>query len=203
MANYIVRECTTETTHIVSASTLNFDDIIVFTPNGTEDQICGVVISSTEDSHTALYVSTEDSCCSCLTGTGLASLTFEFCDTNEQIDIDTEMFCNVYGGLPLQGQTFKFFNLNTEEVKCATFRGANDPGGLTVWEPDEGPYTSCFECDVDTPRSANTENFICIPDCEFTGSTAVVPPHPVWTDGYGTAVTQLNMITIGGNGLNG
>jgi len=28
-------------------------------------------------------------------------------------------------------------------------------------------------------------------------------PHPVWTDGYGTQVTQLNMITLGGpNGLN-
>jgi len=53
------------------------------------------------------------------------------------------------------------------------------------------------------PRSANTEVFICIPDCYFTGSTAVTPPHPVWTDGYGTPVTQLNMITIGGNGLNG
>jgi DNA-binding beta-propeller fold protein YncE len=53
------------------------------------------------------------------------------------------------------------------------------------------------------PRSANTEVFICIPDCYFTGSTAVTPPHPVWTDGYGTPVTQLNMVTIGGNGLNG
>jgi hypothetical protein len=51
--------------------------------------------------------------------------------------------------------------------------------------------------------SANTEVFICIPDCEFTGSTAVVPPHPIWTDVYGNSVTQLNMITIGGNGLNG
>jgi hypothetical protein len=56
----------------------------------------------------------------------------------------------------------------------------------------------------DLPRSANTENFICIPDCEFTGSTAVAPPHPIWTDGYGRAVTQLNMVVLGGpNGLNG
>ena len=52
--------------------------------------------------------------------------------------------------------------------------------------------------------SANTETFICVPDCEFTGSTAVSPPHPVWTDGYGTPATQLNMVLIGsGNGLNG
>jgi len=68
-------------------------------------------------------------------------------------------------------------------------------------------YFNCIECNIDNirpPRSANTENFICVPDCEFTGSTAVTPPHPVWTDGYGTEVTQLNMITLGGiNGLNG
>jgi hypothetical protein len=52
--------------------------------------------------------------------------------------------------------------------------------------------------------SANTEVFICVPDCEFTGSTAVVPPHPVYINGAGDSVTQLNMILIGsGNGLNG
>jgi hypothetical protein len=52
--------------------------------------------------------------------------------------------------------------------------------------------------------SANTETFICVPDCEFTGSTAVVPPHPIWTNGAGDSVTQLNMVLIGsGNGLNG
>jgi len=63
---------------------------------------------------------------------------------------------------------------------------------------------NCFFCEsFIPPRSANTETHICIPDCDFTGSTAVTPPHPVWTDGYGIAVTQLNMVTIGGNGLNG
>lgn len=51
--------------------------------------------------------------------------------------------------------------------------------------------------------SANTEVFVCVPDCTFSASTAVVPPHPIWTDAYGNPVTQLNMITIGGNGLNG
>ena len=67
-------------------------------------------------------------------------------------------------------------------------------------------FAYCEFCtpEPDQPRSANTENFICIPDCEFTGSTAVAPPHPVWTDGYGREVTQLNMVVLGGpNGLNG
>ena len=54
-----------------------------------------------------------------------------------------------------------------------------------------------------TGYSANTEVIVCITDCNFTGSTQVIPPHPIWTDGYGNEVTQLNMITIGGNGLNG
>ena len=31
----------------------------------------------------------------------------------------------------------------------------------------------------------------------------ITPPNPVWTDGFGTDVTQLNMIVLGGpRGLN-
>jgi hypothetical protein len=67
--------------------------------------------------------------------------------------------------------------------------------------------TFCESSDVNPPRSANTESFVCVIccDCGATGSTItqVSPPHPVWSDGYGTPVTQLNMITLGGiNGLN-
>ena len=49
-----------------------------------------------------------------------------------------------------------------------------------------------------------TECVICC-DCGSTGSTVtqVSPPHPIWTDGYGTQVTQLNMVSLGGMfGLN-
>ena len=58
----------------------------------------------------------------------------------------------------------------------------------------------------DQPRSAGTESTICV-ICNdvISGETAtsVNPPHPVWTDSRGTAVTQLNAITLGGmNGLN-
>ena len=57
-------------------------------------------------------------------------------------------------------------------------------------------------------RSANTENFVCVTCCPCDGSSgstfSITPPHPVWTDEYGTPVTQMNMIVIGGiNGLNG
>jgi hypothetical protein len=70
-------------------------------------------------------------------------------------------------------------------------------------------YYNCIQCTFDNtrfPRSANTETLICVIccDCGSTGSTItqVAPPHPVWTDGYGTEVTQMNMVTLGGNGLN-
>jgi hypothetical protein len=46
---------------------------------------------------------------------------------------------------------------------------------------------------------------MCLEICTPEGNTVVSvnPPHPEWTDGYGTQVTQLNMITLGGqNGLN-
>jgi hypothetical protein len=60
---------------------------------------------------------------------------------------------------------------------------------------------------TEPPRSAGTEYFECVIccDCGSTGSTVtqVSPPHPVWTDGYGTPVTQLNMVALGGMfGLN-
>lgn len=54
--------------------------------------------------------------------------------------------------------------------------------------------------------SANTETIICQEVCTGSGTTKtiqIVPPHPVWTDGVGNQVTQLNMVTLGGpNGLN-
>lgn len=54
------------------------------------------------------------------------------------------------------------------------------------------------------PRDVNAETIICQQICTESGTTvvAVVPPHPVWTDAYGIAVTQMNMVTLGGNGLN-
>ena len=54
----------------------------------------------------------------------------------------------------------------------------------------------------DPPRSANTEYTMCIEICDGTYESQDTP-HPVYTDGYGTPVTQLNMVVLGGpNGLN-
>lgn len=51
--------------------------------------------------------------------------------------------------------------------------------------------------------SANTETIIC-GTCDGAQTVfEVIPPHPVWTDGYGIPVTQLNAVTLGGMfGLN-
>lgn len=66
-------------------------------------------------------------------------------------------------------------------------------------------YYNCIECVADNtrqPRNAGVEVNICVELCDQT-VVSVTPPHPVWSDGYGTEVTQLGMITLGGpNGLN-
>jgi hypothetical protein len=71
-------------------------------------------------------------------------------------------------------------------------------------------YFDCTLCRVDNSdrtRNSGTESLICevCCDCGATGSTInqITPPHPVWSDGYGVQVRQLNMIVLGGpNGLN-
>ena len=51
------------------------------------------------------------------------------------------------------------------------------------------------------PRSANTETVICV-ICSGETST-VTPPHAVYTDAQGIAVTQMNTVVLGGpDGLN-
>jgi hypothetical protein len=58
-----------------------------------------------------------------------------------------------------------------------------------------------------TTTSANTTTRICQQICSTgsTGSTVVSvnPTHPTWSSQDGGDVVQLNMVLIGGNGLNG
>jgi hypothetical protein len=83
---------------------------------------------------------------------------------------------------------------------------------FTILTGDSGSYSSitlsesfdvCFNCLINLPKSANTETIVCVETCTAGTFTEIVPPHPVWTDGYGKPITQLNAITLGGpNGLN-
>ena len=59
----------------------------------------------------------------------------------------------------------------------------------------------------ESPISANTAQDICFYCMSDINNGEVViytitPPRPSWTNNYGTEVIELNMITIGGNGLN-
>ncbi len=57
-----------------------------------------------------------------------------------------------------------------------------------------------------TTTSANTLSTVCVQVCTPDGGTTVVsvnPPHPTWSSQDGGDVLQLNMVLIGGNGLNG
>jgi hypothetical protein len=66
-------------------------------------------------------------------------------------------------------------------------------------------YFNCIDCVDDNtrqPRNSGIEVTVCVELCDQS-VVSVTPPHPVWTDGFGTEVTQLDMITLGGpNGLN-
>jgi hypothetical protein len=98
-------------------------------------------------------------------------------------------------------QTNDEFILYTTQ-ECLCFRVTGITEGYDFDFGITGPFTDCT-----CSRSSGdeyTECVICC-DCGSTGSTVtqVSPPHPVWTDGYGTPVNQLNMVTLGGmNGLN-
>ena len=107
------------------------------------------------------------------------------------------------------------FTANTGSTYYLTFTGETNSGCFLVDSESEEPtidkieslsveYIDCWSC-PEPPRSAGTEVTICQETCDVSGTTVttIIPPHPEWTDGYGTQVTQLNMIALGGpNGLN-
>ena len=104
--------------------------------------------------------------------------------------------------IPFLGEIYSFSNGLTGETICGTVMSIT-PSSTTYSAMTI--YDNCDECISDIPRSANTTYEIC--EVCFDGSVVTVynltPPHPVYTDGYGTPVTQLNMVTLGGpNGLN-
>ena len=105
--------------------------------------------------------------------------------------------------IPTTGETYSFSDGLTGETICGTVISLSPPSPTTYSAMTL--YDNCHECIIDIPRSANTEENICLEICGPSGNTvtSVPSPHPVWTDNYGTEVTQLNAITLGGqNGLN-
>lgn len=84
---------------------------------------------------------------------------------------------------------------------CGIFTAGPPPSGGTTYTVGT-LFDSCVECNQYIPSSANTEYTLCTYDCD--GNPIVLEfPHPVWTNNYGNAVTQLNAVTLGGpDGLN-
>ena len=206
MANYIIKKCLTNDEYVVSAVTLNVGESIRFGVNG--DLFCGSVEAVTESSITPGYyydLAQYTDCCECLED-GTESLNFSFirCGTEEEINIEAFDFCDQFGS-PTTGLTYEI-QFGSETPFCATFEGLSE-SGATDYTYVSGPFSLCENCGEEPPRSAGTEYEVCeiCCDCGSTGSTInlITPPHPVYTDGYGTPVTQLNMVVIGGpNGLN-
>jgi hypothetical protein len=122
-----------------------------------------------------------------------------FCDGIDRITVSTSQITNEF-------VIENYYRVEYEnEIRCAYVDGLAegiDASGVTFLEL----YENCDACSVQLPRSANTESNVCVIICNTTGGTEAIlvePPHPVWTDGNGAAVTQLNAITLGGMyGLN-
>ena len=203
MPNYIINQCLTNEQFVISAVTLTEGATIEF--DISESRFCGTVgvVTESEETPNITFVQLYDDCCECLSGL-TESLNFNFiiCGTEQEINIEATNFCSQIG-LPITGLTYEI-QLDSYVPFCATFQGLSESGETNYFYVS-GPSSGCEDCGEEPPRSANTETFLCQEICTSGGTTtiSITPPHPVWTDGYGTAVTQLNMITLGGiNGLN-
>lgn len=207
----------------VAENCLTFESVVVITPvgfgqgdiiklkYGTSDYFC-TTLTDVYDPLQHYYITnifkTDDvisySDCETCDATTTINLSVKECDTS----------INSYVSFPLNIWYEYIYNLglNTYTLyqydKCSTLLNTCPlPGDY----PTITPYSFYLNCETCTfvntrfPRNAGPETLFCMEVCGPSGTTVtqVSPPHPVWTDAYGTAVTQLNMITLGGpNGLN-
>ena len=205
MPNYIINQCLTNEQFVISAVTLTEGATIEF--NISEAHFCGTVgvVTESEETPNIVLIGPHTDCCECLSGlTESLNFNFKICGTEDEINIEATNFCSGYTA-PTTGLTYEI-QLDSYVPFCATFQGLSE-SGETYYFYVSGPSSGCEDCGEEPPRSAGTEYEVCeiCCDCGSTGSTInlITPPHPVYTDGYGTPVTQLNMVTLGGpNGLN-
>ena len=202
MANYLIRSCDNITEYVVNpgVNVITIGQTYFFSFTGETLSICGTVISEDSGSiNEGLSSVTEyNDCLNCLQNEGFSAILsgcsegFAYPQTLGQFPI-----------LPTIGDFYKFCDPEgTGPCFCFIFlEFVITPGIPAIYSG--GPFSDC-NCN-EPPRSANTETFLCQEICTSGGTTtiSVTPPHPVWTDGYGTPVTQLNMVTLGGmKGLN-
>jgi hypothetical protein len=212
--------CTNSNTYssfyVTTDSTAQIGDVVKLMWGSNEWICAGLINTVSSYSGYYTYYNTQknglgstliyDSCENC-NSQGLIGVTLVNCDTLVEsfVSITLDNYLSIYNFGSLTNYSVKGSNGSCYQITnlCPI---PLEGQGFTAVEF----YFNCTFCessDVNPPRSANTEYNECRICCECgaTGSTVNVisPPHPVWTDGYGTPVTQLNMVTLGGmKGLN-
>lgn len=202
MANYLIQSCDGLTSLVVNPgeNTITTGNTYYINFTGETNPGCFEVTSESVDPITeGVSTATQyNSCLECLQDNG-----FSFLVTG----------CTLPTGGPVSAVQFNEWPLGNFYILCANNGEFEGCSCFEVTGIQSGPYPFNFnisgpylDCDCQgVPRSANTETFLCQEICVSGGTTtiSITPPHPVWTDGYGTQVTQLNMITLGGpDGLN-
>jgi hypothetical protein len=150
------------------------------------------------------------SCEECSSGATLG-LTIINCDTLEpsQVNVSLSEWSEI-SGFPFSIPNSVISDSNGvcyQVVNACPINNVYPPFEISNFYYNQSFCRASSQRSPEPPRSAGTEYFECVIccDCGSTGSTVtqVSPPHPVWTDGYGTPVTQLNMVALGGMfGLN-
>ena len=218
---YEVSICTTDGTfsnlYVTTDSTVIIGNIVKLMW-GSNEWVCGEIIGTADSYSEETYYNTQkngsgttliyDTCENC-NSQGAIGITLLSCDipyTESFVQITLENYLQILNYGSLQNYSVSDQNGNCYTISNVCPIPLNSNGFTPV-----GFYFNCSICsennpDVNPPRSANTETIICQEVCDLSGGTrtvSVTPPHPVWTDGFGTQVTQLNMVTLGGvNGLN-
>ena len=200
MADYYYsgQSCVDSTTVAVLSSTTeyNIGDVVgAIRPFG-----CFTITSLANSGDTVDFniVTGYTDCISCIQSTDGVFIFSECSNSASTVSIDV----NEFNTIPSFLQSY-YLEL-TGSTGCFVFEDWS-PGD----EPTDsisfilGPYEECNVCEgYNIPTSANTAYTLCTLDCD--GNPIELQfPHPVWTDGYGNAVTQLNAVQLGGpNGLN-
>jgi hypothetical protein len=209
-------DCATNQVFNVSLVSGSSENDIVHIKWGETDFLC-VTLSILTDGISPFYSDgiTHNDCTTCESTIELG-LTIRSCVTGIEsyIKVTSEVWQNIVGystpftvGYPVISDANGNCYFVTNSCPITIQEGAQS------FTP-QNYYFNCPQCAFDNQsadqriaRSANTEYNTCVICCDC-GSTAttvnsVATPHPVYTDGFGTPVTQLNMVVLGGiNGLN-
>jgi hypothetical protein len=209
-------DCVTNQVFNVSLVSGSSENDIVHIKWGETDFLC-VTLSILTDGISPFYSNgiTHNDCTTCESTIELG-LTIRSCVTGIEsyIKVTSEVWQNIVGhstpltvGYPVISDANGNCYIVTNSCPITIQEGAQS------FTP-QNYYFNCPQCAFDNQsadqriaRSANTEYNACVICCDC-GSTAttvnsVATPHPVYTDGFGTPVTQLNMVVLGGiNGLN-